>query len=344
MLFSVYPTDPEPERVAVVRTAARHSAEKMLFTSLHIPESDGLQAYGDWLAKMHQEYGVTFCADISPLTLEKLGLQIKELGKLRDWGIVMFRIDFGFTTDEVREIAGSGDYPIAVNASTVDNAFIDALSGISLVGWHNYYPRPETGISTEHYIRQNKLFLDRSLPLYSFIPGERSFRAPLHLGLPMLEKQRYRNTWLNYVEVKRLCPATKIVLAEGIPYARHMAWIEAFERDATITVPLVTTDKSADFLFDHDWPIRVEHTDYSWRLDGSRVARHPDMIINADTRARGSIQMDMDGYGRYCGEIHLMKKDCPLNSMQVRIADIASPYVGLVDEMGPDTPLRFVRI
>jgi len=343
MLFSVYPTDAEADRTDVVKTAAKHSTEKMLFTSLHIPESEGLLAYGQWLAKMHHDYGVTFCADISPLTLEKLALAIEELGKLREWGIVMFRIDFGFSTDEVRRIAASGDYPIAVNASTVNEKFIEELSGIKLVGWHNYYPRPETGISVAHFLSQNRLFLDRDLPIYSFIPGERSFRAPLHLGLPTLEEQRFRNTYLNYVELKRLCPETKIVLAEGTPYAQHMNWIEAFERQGVLTVPLVACDKGVEFLFDHDWPIRVEHTDYSWRLDGSREARQPAMIINADTRQRGSVQMDLAGYGRYCGEIHIMKKDCPLNHLQARIADIASPYEGLVDVMGPDTPLRFVQ-
>ncbi|MCL1840807.1 MAG: MupG family TIM beta-alpha barrel fold protein [Propionibacteriaceae bacterium] len=345
MLFSVYPTQTAPERADVVENAAAHAQSDgaMLFTSLHIPEAEGLAGYGGWMAGVHARTGLEFCADISPVTLGKLGCAIDELGRLRHWGVRMLRIDCGFSADEVREIAASGDYAIAINASSATADFIDAFCDIELVGWHNYYPRPETGITVEYFRAQSALFAQRGLPVYSFIPGERSFRAPLHLGMPMLEHQRFRNAYVNLVEVATLWPGSQVVCAEGTLYPRHQRWIERFEREHVLTIPLVGVDPSVDFLFGRDWTLRAEQTDAAWRLDGSRQARTPSMVINADVRARGSVQMDLEGYGRYCGEINLMKHDRPLNHLQARVADIAAPYVDLVDAMAPGTPLRFVR-
>ena len=324
-------------------TNAAGADASLLFTSLHIPEAEGLAAYGDWMAEVHARTGLEFCADVSPVTLGKLGCAIDELGRLRDWGVRMLRIDFGFGTDDVRRIAASGDYAIAVNASCASADFIDAFQGIELVGWHNYYPRPETGLTVEYFRAQSALFADRGLPVYSFIPGERSFRAPLHQGLPMLEHQRYRNAYLNLVEVATLWPASQIVCAEGTLYPRHQRWIERFERDHVLTIPLVSVDASLDFLIGGDWKLRVEQTDAAWRVEGTRQARTPSLVINADVRARGSVQMDLAGYGRYAGEINLMKQDRPLNHLQARVGDIAAPYLDLVDLMSPDTPVRFVR-
>ncbi|MEZ5088368.1 MAG: MupG family TIM beta-alpha barrel fold protein [Micropruina sp.] len=66
---------------------------------------------------------------------------------MRDWGVTMVRIDYGFTPAEVARIARAGGFRIAVNASTVTADELAELDGLDVVGWHNYYPRPETGLS-----------------------------------------------------------------------------------------------------------------------------------------------------------------------------------------------------
>ena len=76
MLFSLYPTDPADVRDAVVAAARDHSAEQALFTSLHIPEADDLASFADYLRGLHERDGLTFCADISPLTLNRLGIEL----------------------------------------------------------------------------------------------------------------------------------------------------------------------------------------------------------------------------------------------------------------------------
>lgn len=344
MLFSVYPTDPPEVRDAVIAAARDHSREHALFTSLHIPESTGLAEYTRQLQAWHERDGLTFCADISPNTLSMLNLTIDQVGVLREWGAACVRIDFGFSVDQIKRIADVGGFRIAVNASTVSAAELDALAGIDVVGWHNYYPRPETGLTSDFVLAQNRLFADRGLDVFVFAPGERTFRAPLHLGLPMLEHQRYRNLWVNYLELTELCPDATIVYAEGVPHARHLSWIEHFERTGEITVPLSEVDTAARFLLDGTWGVRVEQTGVSERLEGTRGVATPPVWVNGDERARGSIQMDLPGYGRYAGETHLMLRDAPLHPHQARVGQIAGAYTGVVDRLRISRRVRFVEL
>lgn len=341
MFLSLYPTDSEETREGVVDAARALGAE--VFTSLHIPESDDLASYGTYLADLHRREGLNFCADISPTTLQKLSIGLDDLTLLHEWGVGIVRIDFGFTTDQVRRIADDGGFRIAINASTLTQAELDALDGIDLVAWHNYYPRPETGLSTGFFTSQNRLLADRGCAIYSFFPGEVSFRAPLGLGLPTLEHQRHRNAYVNHLELATLAPGTAAGCAEGTLLPHHLEWIGRYERTGEITVPVAGLDPEVSFLLDGVRALRIEGTGISHRIEGTRQPRNATRILNADSREAGSLQMDTERTGRYCGEIHLMTTDRPLTAEQVRVGQIATPYRGLVDLLRPGAAVRFVR-
>lgn len=341
MLFSVYPTDAPDVRGAVVAQACELSPEPMLFTSLHLPESADLEGYGAVLTDLHRRHGVTFCADVSPLTLERLGRGIDGAELLRDWGVTMLRIDFGFEPEEIRGIAAASGCRIAVNASTATAAFLDELDGVGPVGWHNFYPRPETGITAGFFAAQNELFRARGLELHAFIPGEVSFRAPLHLGLPTLEEHRHRTAWRNYLNLRALGPDVGVVCAEGTLLPEHVRWIGHHERAGEVTLPLSGLDAAAEFLRGEAWRLRVEDAAASFRLEGTRGSAAPAAARNADRRGAGSLQMDLDALGRYRGEIHLMRQDRPLTGLQAHVGEIAAPYRGVVDDLRPGDSVRF---
>lgn len=342
MLFSIYPTDAPDVRAAVLAQACAVSDAPMLFTSLHLPESGDLHGFGAELAAAHRSHGVSFCADISPLALERLGDGLEGLGLLRGWGVDMLRIDFGFAPEEIRRIARASGCRIAVNASTVSAAVLEELADVEIIGWHNFYPRPETGITTEFFRRQNAIFADRQRPVYAFVPGETALRAPLHLGLPTLEEHRHRTAWRNYLHVRSLAPDVEIVCAEGTVRAEHLEWIAHHERTGEVTLPLSGLDEAAAALRGASWRLRVEDAAASFRLEGTRGSVPPDAARNADLRAAGSLQMDLDGLGRYRGEIHLLRRDLPLTGLQAHVGEIAAPYRGVVEDLRPGDTVRFV--
>ena len=340
MRFSIYPTDTS-EVIEDVLDLAGNGGDRLVFTSLHIPESENLKKYLDFL-KAQVAHGFTFFADISPLALERLSLSYNTISTLEKYGIVGLRLDFGFSLDEIRQIAKSG-IPIAVNASTVDEQLIDALKTCNLVGWHNYYPRPETGLGEVYFLRQSALFTERGLPLYGFIPGEKNFRAPLYKGLPMLESQRYKNAYRNFLEIQHLCPKCEIFCAEGAVHKDHFEWIRLFEMENVLTLPLSYIDNVlAPKLLNHVFTIRKEETDFSVRLEGTREAINAEKFLQGECRAYGSVQMDTALFARYQGEIHIMTRDVCLTDAQTRVAEIAEPYKKLVDFITGGSKIRFV--
>lgn len=341
MLFSLYPTDDHQVRAAVVAAAVRDTTGPV-FTSLHIPESEGLRAFGDYLRELHVGHGLTFCADVSPRTLDLLGIDLADAGMLREWGVAMVRIDYGFGVEDIRRIAGTGGYRIAVNASTVTSAELDRFAGLDVAGWHNFYPRPETGLSDGFFAAQNAMLRGRGLDIYCFIPGERTFRAPLGLGLPTVESHRHANAHLNHARVLAACPDATVVCAEGTLLDEHLGWIEHREQTGETVLPMTGLDPSVGFLLDGSWRLRPEGTDYSHRIEDTRRARTPDRIVNGAIRPAGSLQADLASMGRYHGELHLMRSDRPLLAGQALVGEIAAPYRELVDCLRPGDSVRFV--
>ncbi|MFT4295477.1 MAG: MupG family TIM beta-alpha barrel fold protein [Micropruina sp.] len=342
MLYSLYPTDEPALRAAVADAALRDGDAPLVFTSLHIPESVGLRAFGAELAGLHRDRGIRFCADVSPGTLDLLGVRIGELGLLRDWGVTMVRIDYGFDPEQVRAIADAGGFRVAVNASTVSADVLDALDGLRPAGWHNFYPRPETGLAEEFFAAQNALLLERGLELFTFIPGERSFRAPLNRGLPTVESHRHANAYLNHARVLALCPQTRVVCAEGTLLPRHQEWIRRREQDGEVVLPLTGLHPAVGYLLDESWRLRPEGSAISHRIEGTRGRPTPSDAVNADRRQRGSLQADLAGTGRYAGELHLIRRDAPLSPDQARVGEVAAPYRGVVETLRPGDRVRFV--
>lgn len=342
MLFSLYPTDAPEDRAAVVAQALTLAPTPTMFTSLHLPESSDLDGFGAILSGLHHDHGVEFCADVSPVTIKRLGGGLGGAAVLRSWGVRMLRIDFGFTPEEIRGIARASGCPIAVNASTVTASLLDELVDVRPVGWHNFYPRPETGLTASFYRSQNELFTDRGLPLYAFLPGETSLRAPLHRGLPTVEEHRHRTAWRTYLNLRRLGPDVEVVCAEGTLLPEHLDWIAEYERSGEVTLPVSGLDGAARFLADAAWRLRIEDAAASFRLEGTRGTTPPASARNADRRAAGSLQMDLDELGRYRGEVHLMRQDLPLTGLQAHIGEIAAPYRGMVDDLRPGDVVRLV--
>jgi len=363
MRFSIYPTDSDETKDEVLRQAksaagnagktsaagnvcktsvAGNAGNIELFTSLHIPESAGLKQYLCFLKGRAAE-GFSFFADISPLAFERLEIDAARAGVLRDYGITGLRLDFGFSLEEMAKIAASG-LQIAINAGTVDAETVGALLPYKPIGWHNYYPRPETGIPREFFLSQNAIFASRGLELRGFIPGDKDFRAPLCLGLPTLESQRYKNTYCNYVEIKSLCPAIELYCAEGALYPEHLDWINKYDADGVVTLPLSTVDGAiAETLYSRVFNLRPDSAELSFRLEGTRSGIAPLRRLESALREKGSVQMDNPLFSRYQGELHIMRQDAPLVPFQNRVADIAAPYRSLVNTLSGGALVRFTR-
>jgi hypothetical protein len=345
MIFSIYPTDSMDVRTSILQQALTEQClgENLIYTSLHIPESSDLKNYLFWLKNIHKEKGFSFFADISPLAFEKLNLDFNEVYKLKDYGIIGLRIDFGFSIETIKIFAQNG-FQIALNASTVKEEIVKDLADFNLIAWHNYYPRPETGINESFFISQNNIFEKYGIPIYVFIPGENNFRAPLHLGLPALEHQRGKNAYVNFLEFALKYPNIKIVCAEGYICRKHFNWINRYEKEKVVVFELSYVDENIfDFLKAKIFNIRIEKTDFSWRIENTRSKINPSKTISGLARLKASLQMDSQKYGRYQGEIHIIKKDLPPDPLALHIANISEKYKNIIDFLAGGEKIIFVK-
>ncbi len=344
MMFSIYPTDSMDVRKKIIDLAIRKGINAF-FVSLHILESDDLNEFLNYLQKLFLEHNFKFHADISPRTLELLNLNIDELYKIKKYGIVGLRIDFGFNIEEIKKIANE-DFIISLNASTITRNEMEELKNIDFIGWHNFYPRPETGLNSEYFKRQNSLLRENNVKLYSFIPGSVFLRSPLYEKLPTVESHRYRNPYVNYLDLKKNFKIDNIVLSEGLIDEFDLDNIINYENNQIITIPIeMNIEDLVPVICDRCFKIRIEETDASWRVENTRgfdkyIKKH----INSDKRVKGSIQMDNLSYKRYAGEVHIMKMDLKQDDRVMKIGSIKEEYLDIVNYLGGAPIIIFKRI
>lgn len=167
------------------------------FTSLHIPEEKGdLAERAKELLHVARDCGISVYADVSKHTPVHLG--IESLMTLSSLGVSGIRLDDGFSVEETILLAD--EFYIALNASTVSKLEIEALlsAGLhhhQLLAWHNFYPRPETGLEETFFQQQTDLFNELRVPVCAYIPGEGE-KEVLFIKVFLLEKKTVINVLL----------------------------------------------------------------------------------------------------------------------------------------------------
>ena len=131
------------------------------FTSLHIPEDDPgtYKELIQILGKQALENDMELMVDVSPKSLHHLGMTYENVEDLLDWGITGLRMDYGIAPKEIARV--SHKMKVALNASTITDSFwkeliIENIKVENVEAWHNFYPRPETGLAKSFLQKQNE--------------------------------------------------------------------------------------------------------------------------------------------------------------------------------------------
>lgn len=307
----------------------------LVFTSFHISEEFGPDYCGKAreMCRFLLERGYEIIGDVSKRTLEQFGSR-DILSFAEEMGISILRLDYGFTDEEIRAIAGRTS--IAVNASTQDQrlAWEIAGNGGSVYAIHNFYPRPETGLDEPFFQSVNQKLLDAGVKVLAFIPGDEALRGPVFAGLPTLEKHRGLPPYVCWADLCR--PENRLYgVLTGDPglSASQLSLIRDFSQSGILSVPAVLFKNSMG-LYGRTFTIRPDSPSSLARLQESREYSSPGEEIlpwNCGDRSKGSITMDNRLYGRYSGEIQLLKKDFPADERVNVIGHVQNGYELLLD-------------
>ncbi len=198
---------------------AKENGFSSIFTSLHIPEDDP-NTYKELiqiLGKQALENEMELMVDVSPKSLHHLSMTYENVEELVNWGITGLRMDYGITPKEIARV--SHKMKVALNASTITESFwkeliTEKIRVENVEAWHNFYPRPETGLAKSFLQKQNEYLHACGIKTMAFIPGDGEKRGPLYEGLPTLEKHRNMRPLEAYLELVKDCGVDKVLIGD----------------------------------------------------------------------------------------------------------------------------------
>jgi len=295
---------------------------KGIFTSLHIPEEEPSK-YKErlkLLGKIASKFQLELMADISPKSLSYLGLDWGNANRLMEWGVSGLRVDYGVTEEMVAFL--SRKMKIALNASTIRENQVKLLQKYganfkNMEAWHNYYPRPETGLAMSNFNEINAWLKKEGFTVMAFVPGDGTRRGPLFQGLPTLEKHRKMSSFAAFLELYENKWVDKIYI--GDPSVDQWSG-EQFRMFLKEDVILLHAKRFVN---------RPDINKYFESIQSNRPDEARDVIRSAESRLMalpgdskiepfhtverpiGSITIDNERYGRYQGEIQITKRDLP---------------------------------
>jgi len=293
-----------------------------IFTSLHIPEDDP-SLYKEELTQLGQiakEEDMELMADISPNSLQELDLSLDTADQLLDWGLAGLRVDYGIDEDTIIKL--SKQMKIALNASTIEMESLRRLKekGLevsSLEAWHNFYPRPETGLGWKDFIKRNKWLKEEGLTVMAFIPGDEVLRGPLYEKLPTLERHRGYSPFASFIELKTEGYVDKILVGDIQLSDQSLEQFQAFKEGEICLRCQKELEVDQDFLNS----LPTNHTnradfarDVIRSVESRNYAEMGMLTIegnNCHARPTGTITIDNENYARYKGEIQITVNSLP---------------------------------
>ena len=309
--FSLYLSTYEQQRPALTAWAGTGAP---IFLSLHISEEFDATYCQRAREICHSlaVFGFRTIADVSVKTLQQFGCgSLTELAKeLKLWGL---RIDYGFGAAEIGEMATQ--MPIVLNASTTSPADARRIAarGKEVFALHNFYPRPETGLDEELLMQTTSRLKEAGLSVQCFIPGDTLKRGPLHEGLPTLEAHRHVLPSAAFVDMALRFGMEDIFLADPGLSEKEQQRIAHFCKTGVICLP-VRLDESWKHLYGKEFTCRIDSPRWLIRFQESRTYSCQGELVepkNCTGRRRGTITVDNRNYGRYSGELMLIREDLP---------------------------------
>ena len=305
-----------------------------IFLSLHISEEFGPDFCRRAEEICHQlsDQGFRVIADVSVKTLRQFGCShLVELAKhLRLWAL---RIDYGFSREEIGAMAEK--MPIVLNASTTtpEDARAIAARGSQVFAMHNFYPRPETGLDDDLLRETTRALQEAGLKVLAFIPGDENRRGPLFEGLPTLEEHRNLLPSAAFADLSLRFGVDGVFLGDPGISEKEASRIFRFCEENILSIP-AELDPKYRHLYGEVFTCRVDSPKWLVRFQESRQYSCPGEAVAAENcvqRTRGAITIDNEHYGRYSGEIQMIRSDLKADSRVNVIGRVPEEALLLMD-------------
>lgn len=316
---------------------------RKVFTSLHIPEEDSQTVLANLkvLGALTQQLQMELMADISIDGLRRFEIDLRnpiDLQQLIDFGVTGIRMDYGVDSQTIADV--SHVMTVGLNASTLTDDIVAELTRYhadftNMELWHNYYPRPETGLSRNYVQTINQKWRSLGLKTVAFVPGNHHLRGPLHQGLPTLEEHRKTHPLAAAIDLTT-CSCDDICIGdEGLTAAVQEQFRNYVQkRKIQLHVSVIDTKHADLFIGTHT--NRIDDARDVIRSQEARFKEIPTIAPNrTKERLKGSVTLDNQKYLRYMGELQVTKTDLPVDEKVNVVANVSAVDLPLVDCIFP---------
>ncbi|WP_207942086.1 hypothetical protein DOK78_002985 [Enterococcus sp. DIV2402] len=337
--FSVFLGDEFQESKRLYIEKMFHSGFKRVFTSLHIPEDDESRMVANLkeLCKLTKAFNCSLMVDISSDGLRRLQIDLNDeqmIAQLLSLGVTGIRMDYGIDFQTIARV--SQQLVVGLNASTLTEADVEELVNYqanfeNMELWHNYYPRPETGLSEPYLHTLNQKWRKLGFKIIAFVPGDKNLRGPLHAGLPTLEGHRLKHPLVAAVDLLQNYACDEVCIGdEGLREQTQQQFI-AYFKEQKVVLPVQIIDETHRELFIGTHTNRVDDARDVLRSQEARFKQLPLIMPNGSvSRVKGSVTLDNQKYLRYMGELQISKRDLPADEKVNVVAKVIDSEVDLL--------------
>ena len=218
--------------------------------------------------------------------------------------------------------------------------------GGTVIAMHNFYPRPETGLDPE-FLRESTAALQaEGLQVYGFIPGDALLRGPLYKGLPTLEAHRTAAPSAAFADLALNYGLDGIFAGDPEVSPREQEYIRHFCSTGELCLQ-VALRPGYETLYDRTFTCRPDSPKTLVRYQESRLYSCFGSTVQPDNcveRRRRCVTMDNIVYGRYSGEIQLVRADLPADEKVNVIGEVPAAYDLLLDCIQRGKTFRMVKV
>ena len=291
------------ESLKYLEIAHKHNID-MIFSSAHITEADRSIEELNIIIEKCYEYNMKFVIDVSKAAFENLGLSNK---------VYAYRLDYGFTDEEIVKMSYSNDFLIELNASTLREEKLIKLINMGLNLSHvrasfNYYPKLFTGHDIMDARSIIKMFNKYGINVGAFLPSNFGKRPPMYEGLPSIESHRNIAKAISIEELKAI-GASEIFIGDAYASLDEIIELENHSHDEHV-LNLHLIDNKYEYLFDNTQRIRPDINSYILRISSKRGQNILADNNNID-RKKYDVTIDNELFKRYSGEINIVLSDLP---------------------------------
>ena len=302
-----------------------------------------------------KEHGFEIIMDVSPAEFETLGISHDDLSFFKEIGADGVRLDAGFGGQpEANMTYNKEDLLIEINMSNdthvIDNIMDFIPNRYNLVGCHNFYPHPYSGLPEKHFFKTTENFRKYGLRTAAFVTSqaEGSYGPwPVSDGIVTLEKHRYLPLDVQIKDYIAMDAVDDIIISNCFPTDDELEAVAKLDKNiVTFEVNFVddVPELMKKIVLEEPHFNRGDINDFLIRSTMSRVKYKGEAfpLFNApEMIRRGDIIIESDLFGHYAGELHIAREDMKNTGKSNVVGRIREEEIYIIDRIKPWQKFKF---